>query len=292
MPVLLMIRSFTGSSPRVRGTREPVLDDNPPVRFIPARAGNTTNRLISAAWRTVHPRACGEHTASANSLGLVYGSSPRVRGTPSARSGSRRSPRFIPARAGNTPGGRRHGSWPAVHPRACGEHFAGAAGPVAGNGSSPRVRGTRRARKCRRVRRRFIPARAGNTRHAGAGRHRRPVHPRACGEHRRRPAVIARWAGSSPRVRGTHGQWQPERARPRFIPARAGNTTSSSKKGTSRTVHPRACGEHAPRARSRQSLLGSSPRVRGTLVDFTRYRVRQRFIPARAGNTVWTKRTR
>src|SRR5437763_1721056 len=46
------------------------------------------------------------------------------------------------------------------------------------------------------------------------------------------------------------------------------------------SVHPRACGERARRARP----FGSSPRVRGTLMTTTVKRRNKRFIPARAGN--------
>ena len=52
------------------------------------------------------------------------------------------------------------------------------------------------------------------------------------------------------------------------------------------TVHPRACGEHTPKIISDSSLIGSSPRVRGTLSGFIGQEHPQRFIPARAGNTL------
>ena len=51
-----------GSSPRARGTADesPVMAQAP-VRFIPARAGNTMNRHRCARRQPVHPRARGEH---------------------------------------------------------------------------------------------------------------------------------------------------------------------------------------------------------------------------------------
>ena len=51
------------------------------------------------------------------------------------------------------------------------------------------------------------------------------------------------------------------------------------------TVHPRACGEHRPDSECKAVMLGSSPRVRGTLSSARWYVHRSRFIPARAGNT-------
>ena len=96
---------------------------------------------------------------------------------------------------------------------------------ISGAGSSPRVRGTRNS--LRPVR----PARS--------------VHPRVCGEH-----------GNARRGRC---------ARPRFIPACAGNTS--------------------PSPAFRPTVAGSSPRVRGTPCGWRGTACGCRFIPACAGNT-------
>ena len=164
---------------------------------------------------------------------------------------------------------------------------------------------------------RFIPAPAGNTR-IGSGREFRagesgssprlrgtrsavilasvvlPVHPRACGEHRRPGG--------------------PRGAASRFIPAPAGNTGSSSVaphpadvgssprlRGTrirvyrqhrtrSSAVHPRACGEHVSRRppMSLKRWRTVHPRaLRGThrAGHETDDADDRRFIPAPAGNT-------
>ena len=50
-----------------------------------------------------------------------------------------------------------------VHPRACGEHSWPAPTEAFADGSSPRLRGTQRARTCKANGLRFIPAPAGNT---------------------------------------------------------------------------------------------------------------------------------
>ena len=53
-------------------------------------------------------------------------------------------------------------------------------------------------------------------------------------------------------------------------------------------VHPRGCGEHAKDSADDPTMLGSSPRVRGTPQAQTAERARARFIPAGAGNTYGT----
>ena len=176
---------------------------------------------------------------------LCSGSSPRGRGTPAcALPGSSRA-RFIPARAGNTPGRETPSRSPAVHPRAGGEHpplalfsarctgSSRAGGEHRGrqadryssDGSSPRGRGT--PSRCGRDAPgwRFIPARAGNTTTCSAAHRRTTVHPRA--------------------GRGTPRRRQTRHDTRRFIPARAGNTRKPPCPRGCGPVHPRAGGEHA-----------------------------------------------
>ena len=186
-------------------------------------------------------------------------------GTPSAPGASGRSKRFIPARAGNTSHVARYspGSY----------------------GSSPRGRGTRSrgAGGGRGVR--FIPARAGNTDGPRVASRRQAVHPRAGGEHPARHTAPTFNDGSSPRGRGTRFDPRENRCSCRFIPARAGNTPSTSHAAGLSTVHPRAGGEHFKRDLFCCCKSGSSPRGRGTLHRFGRDGEHRRFIPARAGNT-------
>ena len=192
-----------GSSPRVRGTRHRERRRRAARRFIPARAGNAARSEAPAARKAVHPRACGERADCTSDPFAVNGSSPRVRGTQGRGERQQRVERFIPARAGNAPTSFLRRRRSPVHPRACGERpgFMRPEGIVVG--SSPRVRGTRRAPRARAPACRFIPARAGNAVLALATDDVAPVHPRACGE--RGPARTARrgTSGSSPRVRGT-----------------------------------------------------------------------------------------
>ena len=70
----------------------------------------------------------------------------------------------------------------------------------------------------------------------------------------------------------------------RFIPACAGNILLDPVERGASTVHPRVCGEHAPNWDRVCSIVGSSPRVRGTFEGVGVGRQLQRFIPACAGN--------
>ena len=193
--------------------------------------------------------------------------------------------RFIPARAGNTSSRPGRDARPTVHPRTCGEHSSRSAARRSCTGSSPHVRGTRHDYRHEPRDRRFIPARAGNTRTPPGTSTASSVHPRTCGEHAFRPPGLVARIGSSPHVRGTPVLADLLEPVPRFIPARAGNTSSASSPRTRLSVHPRTCGEHGLNMPSIAPATGSSPHVRGTRPDGGGRTLAARFIPARAGNT-------
>ncbi len=132
---------------------------------------------------------------------------------------------------------------------------------------------------------RFIPAPAGNTTPAGHRPGQRSVHPRACGEHRKSPKLSTGSYGSSPRLRGTPYDPHRDTVERRFIPAPAGNTICPRRPFCHRPVHPRACGEHMRQEQNAMARLGSSPRLRGTLCKVGKKSIKNRFIPAPAGNT-------
>ena len=75
---------------------------------------------------------------------------------------------------------------------------------------------------------------------------------------------------------------------PRFIPAYAGNTNSLKFRRGRKTVHPRVCGEHFSPPSAEDWAAGSSPRMRGTLGHYVPVTEQVRFIPAYAGNTLWS----
>ena len=153
----------------------------------------------------------------------MTGSSPRLRGTRRGVLADERSPRFIPAFAGNARDRIVPGRGVSVHPRVCGERPQPALSSVKYGGSSPRLRGTQGQGAGHAVHVRFIPAFAGNARSRQCSGKTRSVHPRVCGERSTKEIAAARGYGSSPRLRGTlpgvnrlgHGR--------RFIPAFAGN---------------------------------------------------------------------
>ena len=132
----------SGSSPRLRGTCVRGEVNDPPVRFIPAPAGNMACTPQLAYAGPVHPRACGEHRWPLVVFGVRSGSSPRLRGTSPRNSNHGPASRFIPAPAGNIPRPVRPNRRCAVHPRACGEHEVAADQRAKQRGSSPRLRGT------------------------------------------------------------------------------------------------------------------------------------------------------
>ena len=91
-----------GSSPRMRGTpggREVGVREH---GIIPAYAGNTWTNAYDPGENRDHPRVCGEHYDCGQFVHDVQGSSPRMRGTPSARWASASPSGIIPAYAGNT----------------------------------------------------------------------------------------------------------------------------------------------------------------------------------------------
>ena len=235
---------YDGSSPLARGTPPRRRRRTGPGRFIPARAGNTEILCGQHGRMTVHPRSRGEHAVPPVVPSPFAGSSPLARGTLAPAGEPVDGARFIPARAGNTQPAPMSSARQAVHPRSRGEHTASARVAGAFSGSSPLARGTRAGGHVEPRLDRFIPARAGNTQGRPSPAGRRPVHPRSRGEHVASPSPTSWIRGSSPLARGTRYKEPRMHARGRFIPARAGNTASTSAGPRRSAVHPRSRGEH------------------------------------------------
>ena len=281
-------RCQTGSSPLARGTQAGALGELPHVRFIPARAGNTRPSRPPPRGTPVHPRSRGEHPSTGVSHRASAGSSPLARGTPVQPDVAGGRVRFIPARAGNTGSSSAAPRSPPVHPRSRGEHAAPEGAGRSSAGSSPLARGTPADQSGRGVCGRFIPARAGNTRRRLAAHVPIPVHPRSRGEHLKQFLVAVEVNGSSPLARGTRAPQPTAHRHLRFIPARAGNTSSAASSASTSPVHPRSRGEHTAAHEIAHLVDGSSPLARGTPDRAGDGRGRDRFIrfiPARAGNT-------
>ena len=274
-----------GSSPRVRGTLRCAICRSPARGIIPACAGNTRSRRSCSFALRDHPRVCGEHKLKLVIITQHQGSSPRVRGTLLAEEAHAGKNGIIPACAGNTSAPPRAGRASWDHPRVCGEHFRFNLSNRLTQGSSPRVRGTPPPAPPREARGGIIPACAGNTDHVVSFESALRDHPRVCGEHPMTQRTALTVAGSSPRVRGTHAVPLPPQFRPGIIPACAGNTDKVFGQKTIGRDHPRVCGEHLARRWALRRLMGSSPRVRGTLCGSLSAPNLTGIIPACAGNT-------
>ena len=153
-----------GSSPHVRGTGLAHPRHLWHQRFIPARAGNSSRCSGICRVRSVHPRTCGEQSHYRRARVVGRGSSPHVRGTGKSWTITWPGSRFIPARAGNSVRSLIQRSANTVHPRTCGEQLLHGHEPGEDLGSSPHVRGTELLFLFRLCFKRFIPARAGNSR--------------------------------------------------------------------------------------------------------------------------------
>ena len=92
--------------------------------------------------------------------------------------------------------------------------------------------------------------------------------------------------GSSPRVRGTYAIAKGCNLFNRFIPTSAGNIASQLSDTVMDAVHPHECGEHMMVFCSWWIGVGSSPRVRGTLILSYLPVLSNRFIPTSAGNMI------
>ena len=168
-----------------------------------------------------------------------------MRGTRAVRHSQRAAVGIIPAYAGNTRLSSKNNAQP--------------------YGSSPRMRGTPKRTPPPPRPPRIIPAYAGNTSH------------------------ILRWRGaimgSSPRMRGTRLKGSYHMPTFGIIPAYAGNTCPKLAASMLHRDHPRVCGEHTASTQVLRRSLGSSPRMRGTLLRVRAERQSTGIIPAYAGNT-------
>ncbi len=170
---------------------------------IPAWAGNAANCALCVTARPVHPRVGGERRRVKSPSRPTFGSSPRGRGTLFFALFGLRSRRFIPAWAGNALSKSVSKLGITVHPRVGGERGSCVGSRMSQTGSSPRGRGTPCSSRSNTVRRRFIPAWAGNADVSNGWHPRRAVHPRVGGERSHSLFMSVRLCGSSPRGRGT-----------------------------------------------------------------------------------------
>ena len=255
---------LTGSSPHARGTPHHSGLGCLGLGIIPACAGNTASSSLARLSSWDHPRMRGEHLFPGQACGRPSGSSPHARGTRDSTPSIRFKCGIIPACAGNT---RRSACRFGIirdHPRMRGEHERSQHGSPQWTGSSPHARGTLSFRTSVRASTGIIPACAGNTPRAIGFSLSGWDHPRMRGEHCGRNLGMLRFLGSSPHARGTPSHSVQHIVDTGIIPACAGNTFSTSETRLPNRDHPRMRGEHATRAASSLSWVGSSPHARGT----------------------------
>ena len=133
-----------GSSPRVRGKRDPGPLSVESPGLIPACAGKTYRGYLALVQSWAHPRVCGENVRSSLPLRRLHGSSPRVRGKQTKPERSVGVVGLIPACAGKTVDPVGCLVQKGAHPRVCGENHLPPRQNRRRPGSSPRVRGKHR----------------------------------------------------------------------------------------------------------------------------------------------------
>ena len=131
----------------------------------------------------------------------------------------------------------------------------------------------------------IIPACAGSTVPAGRISPSCRDHPRMCGEHCCTCALMPAIVGSSPHVRGAPITKATVPMMNGIIPACAGSTAPHGRTARPKRDHPRMCGEHSFNIHQFAGEQGSSPHVRGALLQRQRHRIRAGIIPACAGST-------
>ena len=151
---------------------------------------------------------------------------------------------IIPALAGNTVVRSPVSGSAGDHPRSRGEYQTSVDVNYCYNGSSPLSRGILRVLFRRPLRRRIIPALAGNTAHRYTGPHGCGDHPRSRGEYHCRFDTNSLALGSSPLSRGIRPRLHWRQTVRRIIPALAGNTKLLGGWCSAAGDHPRSRGEY------------------------------------------------
>ena len=167
----------------------------------------------------------------------------------------------------------------------CGEHVGVLVVARVLRGSSPHVRGAPVDIYRFTVVLGIIPACAGSTYRKTTRKPRGGDHPRMCGEHTANAPTPKTIVGSSPHVRGARTRVFDSCEETGIIPACAGSTRESGRWPRTPWDHPRMCGEHFLVPSIGFTGEGSSPHVRGALVDGDFMEAEHGIIPACAGST-------
>ena len=154
-----------------------------------------------------------------------------------------------------------------------------------GQGLSPRGRGKHSNPQSATIRKRSIPAWAGETPALRAVVGGFAVYPRVGGGNHSQQDGIGGGGGLSPRGRGKRQVCPPYRAIGGSIPAWAGETQTGVSVEARRGVYPRVGGGNGPGTAEQRRNAGLSPRGRGKRVVIMAHRDELRSIPAWAGET-------
>ena len=234
--------NLPGLSPRGRGKPCSFTLPFPMSGSIPAWAGETKGKERNRYANAVYPRVGGGNPSGICQRLAMGGLSPRGRGKPALAGRARRGHRSIPAWAGET-GGRPAGPPPpAVYPRVGGGNDQFGTTDGADGGLSPRGRGKRPAQRYHRQPPGSIPAWAGETLLGSGNAGQGGVYPRVGGGNLARVARVKAGKGLSPRGRGKRMQEAEPLARPRSIPAWAGETEVRDTHRSASAVYPRVGG--------------------------------------------------
>ena len=281
-------RLSRGSSPLTRGKPCSMCRRASSVGLIPAHAGKTHAKPGYPKTAEAHPRSRGENCTPGTRVPVTQGSSPLTRGKHHDGRPPGLHRRLIPAHAGKTDVHVGSGWWHGAHPRSRGENSRSSLTSSPGRGSSPLTRGKRRIQGPRRTRRGLIPAHAGKTRAARVAGRRSWAHPRSRGENAANIDCVKAEDGSSPLTRGKRAGRAAGSTASGLIPAHAGKTRWTVRRGGCRRAHPRSRGENTRLRRTPLGRSGSSPLTRGKRSHSMLRGADERLIPAHAGKTVAT----
>ena len=279
-------RLSRGSSPLTRGKPCSMCRRASSVGLIPAHAGKTHAKPGYPKTAEAHPRSRGENTTTAAHPASTGGSSPLTRGKPALTAFAPATPRLIPAHAGKTFIWSAPDLKTAAHPRSRGENTARSRPANRCNGSSPLTRGKPSTPDAPRVRVGLIPAHAGKTRAARVAGRRSWAHPRSRGENAANIDCVKAEDGSSPLTRGKRAGRAAGSTASGLIPAHAGKTRWTVRRGGCRRAHPRSRGENTRLRRTPLGRSGSSPLTRGKQSAGDARHDHGRLIPAHAGKTM------
>ena len=198
---------------------------------------------------------------------------------------------LIPAHAGKTPCPASSHSSRRAHPRSRGENVLTIVGAAVSWGSSPLTRGKRDELLQRLRVRRLIPAHAGKTCFGTLMITILRAHPRSRGENVNAIAGGTKETGSSPLTRGKQLDAASVPNKVGLIPAHAGKTRRTVRRGASAWAHPRSRGENQPVVQPGRLSRGSSPLTRGKPAGRAAGQAVAGLIPAHAGKTSSQRRS-